>query len=290
MTHDEDDDALDGIDLHMWRVPPPGVIDRPSLLLRALSPATAPAKRPRLVWILAAIVLLNAALVTLVVIVLVRSPAAHTTVTMQPAGGGSVDTQVRDLLQRLEREQRELERKLTELQELRALVLELSEKLRRYEQQDGRRDRTVPKPADRQAPDPIDPKDNVTPSSVGRCDEVSCVLSNYEGPCCAKFRRPHVPITTVTPASDPQLETLTRTSISRGIAAVKGRVAACADQSTAKGTVKVRVKVGTDGLVTSVVVDRTPDAALGACVAAVVQRAVFARTQQGGSFSYPFVF
>lgn len=280
--HDDDDHELSGIDLQMWRVPPPAAIDRPSLLVRALSPAAAPAKRARLAWILAAIVLLNAALVTLVVIVLVRSPAEQTTVIVQPGGGGSVDMQVSDLLQLLAQEQRELERKLTELQELRALVLELSERLRRYEQQDGKRDRTVPKPRD---PLPPEPRDN-----VGSCDEVSCVLTNYEGTCCMKFHPPRVPITSVNPTTDALIDTLTRTSISRGIAAVKGRVAECADQSTAKGTVKVRVRVGADGLVTSVTVDVAPDAVLGACVAAAVQRAVFARTQRGGSFSYPFVF
>jgi len=37
-------------------------------------------------------------------------------------------------------------------------------------------------------------------------------------------------------------------------------------------------------------VETTPDAALGACVAAAVQKASFAKTQTGGSFSYPFVF
>jgi outer membrane biosynthesis protein TonB len=44
------------------------------------------------------------------------------------------------------------------------------------------------------------------------------------------------------------------------------------------------------GSVSNVSVETTPDSALGACVAAAVQKASFAKTQNGGSFSYPFVF
>jgi len=48
--------------------------------------------------------------------------------------------------------------------------------------------------------------------------------------------------------------------------------------------------VSGDGRVTGVNVETTPDSALGACVAAAVQKASFSKTQNGGSFSYPFVF
>jgi TonB family protein len=71
---------------------------------------------------------------------------------------------------------------------------------------------------------------------------------------------------------------------------VKARVTACGDKSPAKGKVKVKVQVGGDGRVSNVAVETTPDPALGACVAAAVQKASFAKTQNGGSFSYPFVF
>lgn len=292
MTHDQDDDdALAEIDLHVWHVPPPAALDRSSLLVRALSPAAAPAKRPRLAWILAAIVLLNAALVTLIVIVLAREPATQTTMVVQPAGGSSVDTQVRELLQRLEREQRELERKLAEIQELRALVVELSERVRQYEQQDGRRDRTLPpKPPVRTEPTvraPVDPYDPTRPPVAdGRCDEVSCILKD-EGACCAKYRKKPLPPPIATSLLP---EFLDRDLITQGVASVKQRVVACARRHKEKGVVKIRVVVGPDGNVTSVTVRSTPDEALGNCVARAVQPAVFARTQVGGSFSYPFVF
>jgi hypothetical protein len=54
--------------------------------------------------------------------------------------------------------------------------------------------------------------------------------------------------------------------------------------------VKVSVKVAPDGSVTSVIVRDTPDDRLGACVAAEMRRAHFAKTTLGGSFGYPFIF
>src|SRR5262245_60054224 len=161
MTPDRDDtgeDTLAEIDLHVWRVPPPAPIHRPSLLVRALSRAAASPKRSRIGWALAAIVLVNALITTLIVILVARAPAKQDTVIVQATGGGPVDAEVRDVLQRLEQEQRELERKLSEIRELRALVVELSEKVRQYEEQD--RARTVPKQrkaAERNDRAPVDP-------------------------------------------------------------------------------------------------------------------------------------
>ena len=83
---------------------------------------------------------------------------------------------------------------------------------------------------------------------------------------------------------------LDRDMISSGIARMTSRVIACGDQYSTKGKVKVSVKVGSDGLVTSAVVTATPDSDLGRCVEAVMKRSVFARTQNGGAFSYPFNF
>ena len=78
--------------------------------------------------------------------------------------------------------------------------------------------------------------------------------------------------------------------ISSGIANVKARVSSCGDKSQAKGKVKVHVKVDGSGKVSNVTVESSPDASLGSCVAAAVQKASFSKTQNGGSFSYPFVF
>jgi len=118
------------------------------------------------------------------------------------------------------------------------------------------------------------------PVPTGPCDEVSCVLNNYEGACCQQIK--HAPVSAATG--------LTRTQISWAISYVKDRVTACGDKHPAKGIVKVHVRVRPDGAVTNVDVSQTPDAALGACVAEVIQSAKFPKTDDGGSFSYPFVF
>jgi hypothetical protein len=275
--HDADEDMLAGIDLHAWRVPTPPTIDRSSLVASALSPALRPAKRARLAWLVAAIVVVNAVIAAIIAIVVLPTSTATPTVAARPAGGGVDEDRVNQILQRLDQEQRELEDRLAEIDDLRALVIELSEKVRQYEQ------RTVPKqpprsPVDPPAAQPIDDS----------CDEVSCVLQNYEGACCTKFTRPRA--LPKHPAANELPEALDRMAISQGVAAVKGRVSACAVRSAEKGVVRIRVHVDAAGAVTEVEVVATPDPALGECVETVMKRAVFARTKNGGSFSYPFVF
>jgi hypothetical protein len=131
----------------------------------------------------------------------------------------------------------------------------------------------------------------------GGCDEVSCVLNSYEGACCAKFKKggggkPAAASGGSAPKSGGSdlPDSLDRTMIADGVAKVKSRVAGCSSKSPAKGIVKVSVRVGADGHVTSVAVKQTPDAALGDCVSGIMQKASFARTQSGGSFAYPFPF
>jgi predicted Zn finger-like uncharacterized protein len=145
------------------------------------------------------------------------------------------------------------------------------------------------------APPPRDaPPAKADKGGGGDCDEVSCVLNSYEGACCAKFRkgggsRPAAPSGGSTAHKSGDLpEGLDRDIINDGINKVKARALACGDKSPAKGQVKVSVKVSADGSVTGVTVRNTPDPGLGNCVAGVVQTAKFARTQNGGSFAYPF--
>ncbi len=294
MTHDQDhDDALDGLDLHLWQVPPPMAVDRAALLGRALAPAAAPPRRrARDWWIVAAIVMLNAAVVTL--ILMLTRPSVPAVETVQAPAGGSVDAQVRELLQRLDTERRELERRLAEIEELRALVVELSEKVRRHEgehesnrQRLEQGDRTVPRQPERPA---VAPVERPPANALDRCDEVSCVLGNYRGACCTKYRPPGVPMPPDDPPPSTLPEVLDRAAITNGMAGVKARVKACASRSTAKGIVKISVRVDGFGVVTSVTVKQSPDPALGTCVVDQVSRAVFPPTQMGGSFGYPFVF
>lgn len=82
----------------------------------------------------------------------------------------------------------------------------------------------------------------------------------------------------------PQTEGLDRAAITAGIAKVKTKVMAC----KGTGKIKVNVKVAPDGKVTSATAE--PADKLGQCAAAAVKTAVFAKSDQGGSFTYPFVF
>ena len=143
-------------------------------------------------------------------------------------------------------------------------------------------------------PDPPPAKE---PAGGGGCDEVSCVLNNYDGACCQKFKKggskPTGNTTTAKPASGgggDLPDGLDRTMIQDGVNKVKARVMGCGDKSSAKGQVKVSVKVAPSGAVTGVTVKSSPDAALGSCVASAMQKASFAKTQNGGSFAYPWNF
>jgi outer membrane biosynthesis protein TonB len=151
-----------------------------------------------------------------------------------------------------------------------------------------------PKPAAEKPPTPVAKPDPQTKDG-GSCDEVSCVLNNYEGACCAKFKRgggkaPSGGTATPSGAKSDLPESLDRAMISDGVAKVKARVMSCGDKSPAKGQVKVSVKVSPDGHVSGVTVKNTPDVGLGNCVAGQMQKATFGKTQSGGSFSYPYTF
>lgn len=140
--------------------------------------------------------------------------------------------------------------------------------------------------------DPFDPPVPTTPEkdrtvSAATCDEVSCVLSNYDGTCCEKSKKPKPP-----PAErrsdDGQPDSLDRAMISEGVSRIKSEVMACSDGSY-EGLIKVSVKVGASGGVTNVSI-KDGDAKVGKCVIDVFRTARFAPTRNGGSFSYPFLF
>jgi hypothetical protein len=134
----------------------------------------------------------------------------------------------------------------------------------------------MPNPAPMSNPAPLAPPE-VYPADLQPCDEVACVLDNYQAHCCARFNHSI-------------RDNLDRVMISDGMRLIKAKVAACGDRSTAKGTVKVSVRVAPDGSVSSVTVKASPEPALGTCVSAAIALAKFAETRYGGSFSYPFVF
>ena len=71
---------------------------------------------------------------------------------------------------------------------------------------------------------------------------------------------------------------------------LRSRIAHCAEDSDAQGTVRAQVKVAPDGSVTSVVIRTSPDDELAQCVAHVLRSTSFPRSDLGVSFTYPFVF
>ena len=125
----------------------------------------------------------------------------------------------------------------------------------------------------------VDYQDDV--ATVADCkgtDEVSCVLTNYEGDCCTKYKRPA------------KLESLTRADIVAGIGKVKAKVMACDDQASRGGKLVARMHVKADGSVRSVEITTSPDPRLTECVTPILERTTFAQRKDGGTFSYPFMF
>ncbi len=119
------------------------------------------------------------------------------------------------------------------------------------------------------------------------CDEVFCVV-NPETPCC----HAHAPKAAPSPKQlDSSLpEKLISSMIGSSLSPIRAKAMACGSTSSAKGKVRVHVKVGGDGRVSDVTVEASPDPALGTCVGAAVRRATFPKTQTGGSFAVPYVF
>ncbi|HTL37215.1 MAG TPA: molybdopterin-binding protein [Kofleriaceae bacterium] len=125
------------------------------------------------------------------------------------------------------------------------------------------------------------------PSGDPTCDEVGCVLSKYDRPCCERYKPKD---TDIAKRSGDLPEDLDRQAVRAGIEKVKPAVVQCGEKAGVNGTVKIAVSVAPEGNVTSSEVADSPDAALGSCVATAIKRATFAKSVNGGTFTYPFVF
>jgi TonB family protein len=155
--------------------------------------------------------------------------------------------------------------------------------------------RTVANTRPRETTRPKDPPKKDEPAAGG-CDDVGCIINNYEGACCAKYRKGGaskpagggVQIGEKPKSGLP--DALDRGMISAGLGPVKGAANACGSRSAKKGTVRVSVRVNANGSIASVTVKEQPDSVLGSCVQSAIQRARFQATASGGSFNYPVVF
>lgn len=130
-------------------------------------------------------------------------------------------------------------------------------------------------------------KADTAPKPPDGCDEATCVLNNYDRPCCAKFK-PSKPALAKRIGGVP--ETLDKMMVRAGIEPIKPRVVKCGEQTKVKGTVRVAMTVSPEGKVTNASLDSSPDPTLGECVLAAMKRAKFAASVNGASFTYPFAF
>lgn len=167
----------------------------------------------------------------------------------------------------------------------------------RDEPKSSRSDRGDKKPEKKPEEKKPEPKETKPASSgsSGCLDEVGCLLADKPPACCSKYGKKSgggggSKSDSGGGGGSDLPETLDRTMISSGVSKVRGRVDSCASRSSAKGEVKVQVKVAANGSVSSVTVKNTPDPSLGSCVASAMEKASFAKTQNGGTFSYPFIF
>ncbi len=126
------------------------------------------------------------------------------------------------------------------------------------------------------------------PITDSDCDEVACVLAKYNRPCCEKYRPKE---SAIKPRAAGGLPTeLDKAAVRAAIEKVKPAVVACGEKSPDTGTVKIAMKVKPDGSVSDASIAAAPNDTLGSCVAAALEKAQFAKTVNGGSFTYPFVF
>ena len=151
-----------------------------------------------------------------------------------------------------------------------------------------------PPPSTGSASEPVKPTEKAPPTEVAKpvepadpsCDEVSCVLEKYARPCCERYR----PAETSFKPTSGIPDDLDKTLVRAGVEKVKPVVIACGEKHAAKGTVKIALDVDPDGHVKDASVSESPDPALGDCVAGALRKAKFAKTVNGGSFTYPFAF
>lgn len=139
------------------------------------------------------------------------------------------------------------------------------------------------------APPPLDAaaaQDRPAGADDAVCDEVSCVMSHYDRPCCERYR----PAETGFRPTAELPEQLDRSMVRAGIEKIKPRVIACGERTSVKGTVTLSITVAADGKVREVAVQVTPDVSLGECVAAAIRKAEFVTTAHSTTFTYPFAF
>lgn len=119
-----------------------------------------------------------------------------------------------------------------------------------------------------------------TPSAGddGACDEVACVLENYESPCCAKFK----PLSEATTPEAP-----TREELVQGFRSLGDKVRACAADAGFTGALRLKVAVKPDGSVGAASLgDAEP--ALARCVTSAARKIKLSPSRNGVTATFPY--
>jgi len=121
------------------------------------------------------------------------------------------------------------------------------------------------------------------------CDEVSCVLDDYAGPCCEAFKAGTAP---KLPKAPKVADTLDRDSIANTIGTLMPRIRACRDpfDAIADGTIVMNVAVNPDGTVRNASATKTFSQSVSDCVAGIIGRTQFRTPTKSPAFRYPFLF
>jgi hypothetical protein len=114
------------------------------------------------------------------------------------------------------------------------------------------------------------------PAEDGLCDEVSCVLNNFEGACCAKFKQPEKLPDQPSPKDLQAAVTLLRTKVAR-----------CASDEAFSGKLVVKFQIQPDGSTSKYVIAKVPPR-VGGCIVRAFNDYPWPHSKKGTAASFPF--
>lgn len=118
-----------------------------------------------------------------------------------------------------------------------------------------------------------------TAGGDGACDEVACVLENYESPCCAKYK--------AAPPAQSVPRTPPRDEIARAFRSMTPRIQACASAAGLTGVLRLRLQILPDGSVAAASVTDV-DAVVATCVLRAAHRLKLTTSQNGVTATFPY--
>ena len=114
------------------------------------------------------------------------------------------------------------------------------------------------------------------PSAEGACDEVSCVLDNFEGECCAKFKQP-----------DKLPDEPSAKDLQAAVTLLRTKVARCASDEAFSGKLVVKFQIQPNGSTSSFVIAKAPPR-VGGCIVRAFTNYPWPHSKRGIAASFPF--